>query len=236
MNDSPNEPAQVEVVSPFHDGSRRSNIVLSLFCLGVFLSLSCIVFDVRQFDLCARVVRGDATTDQDFESNGRQQFGIRLAMFAQYLALVIAFFMWIYRAHKNLPALGATGLEFSPKGAVGWYFAPLFNLFKPYQVMREIYNASDPNDAPTGGDIWRSYNSPVLLKLWWGLFVLMNMFTNSSTRLNFSAETPVDFQAASMVSIVSKSIAIAAYLPAIWLVWSVNRRQTIRAAILVGSR
>ena len=228
----PTGTARVAEALSYASGQQRTAIVLGLFCVGIFLSMLCIAVDVGQFELCANQIHGNSVSAQEFESNSRRHSGIALAMIAQSATLVVTFFMWIYRAHTNLPALRATGLEYSAKGAIGWYFAPVFNWFRPYQVMREIYNASDPNDAPNGGDDWRHYKSPALLKLWWGLFLLMNFFAGSSTRLSFDAKTPSDFQAAAAASIVSESVSIVAYLPALWLVWSINRRQSVRAAIL----
>jgi hypothetical protein len=210
-------------------GRTRAYVVLGLFSFGIVLSVLCIAADIGQFRLCGEMIRGESIPDQEFERNDRRQAAISSMMVVQFIALVVGYLVWIYRAHASLPALGATGLEFSPKGAVGWYFAPFFNLFKPYQVMREIFNASDPRDAVEGGELWRSYSAPFLLKTWWGMFLVMNVFARSSMRLSLSAESASDFQAASVASSVTESISIVAALLAIWLVWSINSRQTARA-------
>ena len=57
---------------------------------------------------------------------------------------LISLLVWIYAAHANLPALRGTNLEFSDGWAVGWFFVPIANLVKPYQVVREIWRSSDP--------------------------------------------------------------------------------------------
>jgi hypothetical protein len=66
------------------------------------------------------------------------------------LVSIIAVAMWIHRAHANLYEAGAEGLQFTPGWAVGWYFIPFANLFKPFQAMRELWTRSHAEDDPFG--------------------------------------------------------------------------------------
>lgn len=52
--------------------------------------------------------------------------------------LGIIFGCWIYKAHKNLEILGRKDLRFSHASTVWWFFIPVFQFWKPYQVMKEI--------------------------------------------------------------------------------------------------
>jgi hypothetical protein len=79
----------------------------------------------------------------------------------------MAFLMWIHRSHRNLSAFGAQGLTFTPGWAVGWWFIPIFNLFRPFQIVREIWQASDPG-MPAGA-AWRRAPSSPLIGWWWGV-------------------------------------------------------------------
>ena len=75
-----------------------------------------------------------------------------------YLITVILFLMWVHRSHKNLKALGADETKFSPRSAVLWWFVPFMNLFKPEQVVKEIWEWSVSPDTK-------------LVTVWWWLFV-----------------------------------------------------------------
>ena len=83
------------------------------------------------------------------------------------LASFIVWLIWVHRTYANLRPLGADGLGYSPGWAVGYYFIPILNLFRPYQVMRETWQASDPTHA--GGTDWRRITAPALLGWWWTL-------------------------------------------------------------------
>ncbi|MBO0837848.1 MAG: DUF4328 domain-containing protein, partial [Actinobacteria bacterium] len=47
--------------------------------------------------------------------------------------------VWTYGAYRNLPALGAGGLSWSPGWGAGAWFVPIANLFVPYLVTRQVW-------------------------------------------------------------------------------------------------
>ena len=70
--------------------------------------------------------------------------------------------MWIHRANYNAHQLGAAEMKFTPGWAIGWYFIPIAMLWKPYQAMKEIWQASfNPSR-------WWEEDTPPLLPLWVG--------------------------------------------------------------------
>ena len=74
--------------------------------------------------------------------------------------------LWTYRANHNARQLGASGMMFTPGWAAGWYFQPPGLFWKPYQVMKEIWQASvDPTD-------WRGQRGSPLLVWWWALWLI----------------------------------------------------------------
>ncbi|MDE2796089.1 MAG: DUF4328 domain-containing protein [Gemmatimonadota bacterium] len=79
---------------------------------------------------------------------------------------LILIFVWVYRAHHNAEQLGATGLKFSPGWSVGCYFVPVVWFWKPYQAMKEVWQASA---SPSG---WTRQPGSVLLKCWWMCWLL----------------------------------------------------------------
>lgn len=88
---------------------------------------------------------------------------LRLAAYALSGLLVLA---WTWRANANARGLGAVGMRFTPAWAVGWYCVPLANLVKPYDAMREIWQASA---HPQG---WSQQSEPLSLRWWWILLLL----------------------------------------------------------------
>jgi hypothetical protein len=100
-------------------------------------------------------------------------FSIGWVDWADNLAMVgsiVAFCLWTHRVYRNLPALGARGLRYTPGWAVGWLFVPFANLVVPYFVFAEIWRNSIPTPADgTKGNAKRI--SPLLIG-WWILNIL----------------------------------------------------------------
>jgi hypothetical protein len=90
------------------------------------------------------------------------------------LAALVALLMWTHRAYRNLPALDAQQLRYSPGWAVGYFFIPILHLFRPYQVMREIWRESDPARLPTSGESpgIRAASS-ALVGWWWAMWIAL---------------------------------------------------------------
>ena len=89
------------------------------------------------------------------------------------LITVVFFLIWIHRTHRNLPSLGASGLEYSPAWAVSGFFVPLVNLFLPFRVVKEIWKASDPTVDISDGLAWKSASTSPLITYWWTLLLIL---------------------------------------------------------------
>jgi hypothetical protein len=100
----------------------------------------------------------------------------------------VLFLMWVYRANKNGRALGAAGMKYDPGWSVGWFFVPIANLFMPYWVLKEIWQASSP--TPHGG--WRQTTVSPLLALWWLVSVICGTIRYSRWHY-FKSEGPTAF-------------------------------------------
>lgn len=76
-----------------------------------------------------------------------------------------------YRYAKEV--VGATG--FKQEGWIGAsWIIPIFNLFKPYQIINEIYKAGAPNYAMPDG--WKKESGSGLLLTWWIVWAVTHFF------------------------------------------------------------
>lgn len=91
---------------------------------------------------------------------------LRLALL---LASAVAFLIWLLLVRVNVRAMGARRLRWSRSWTIAGFLIPLVNLFRPYQVIHEVWQASDPDNLDAFN--WRSVRVPRLLLVWWLLFV-----------------------------------------------------------------
>ena len=59
-----------------------------------------------------------------------------------FVATVVLWCVWQHRAQQKAIVLAGGGLRFTPGWAVGWWFIPFANLVKPFQTVRELWEAS----------------------------------------------------------------------------------------------
>jgi len=147
---------------------------------------------------------------------------------AVYVATVVVFSMFTHRTCANAHALGARGMEFTPGWAVGWYFIPFMNLFKPYQAVKEMHQALDPE---AGSDDWRLLGDiPTGVGWWWAAWIVSNFLGNISTRLTFSSD-PSALAIAPWFDVVDGGMDVVLSILAVIVVRSLTARQERKARV-----
>jgi len=159
---------------------RRAQWAMGFMLVLILLAAVAIVSGEMQaglLDRFARVADGTEPYDKqaiaaEAESNDLRQQVIGISQTALAVVMIVFFLRWVHRAHKNLRPLGAQGLEFTPGWAVGWFFVPFLCLYKPHQVMCEIWAASDPMYMTLQRVNWRRLSGAAFVGLWWAAWLL----------------------------------------------------------------
>ncbi len=138
----------------------------AVFCLGEILELAGVI-DMNALQLST------LTTIFAF---------LYVAQLPVVIGCIVIVAMWIHRAHASLLEAGHSDLEFTPGWAVGWYFIPIANLFKPFQAMKELWNTSFGLTNDFGGE------APFDLKVWWGCWIVGNIANWQSARLSLDSD------------------------------------------------
>jgi hypothetical protein len=144
-----------------------------------------------------------------------------LAGQALRVVVMVMWCVWIYRAAANLRAFGAQGLRHTPAWAVIWYFVPLANLVKPYQVMGELWRHSQAQ--------WTG-RAPALLPWWWGLWIVAQVVAHVASRASWEASTAVESGGAHVLLAVSFGLDLPVALLAAAVVLAVTRLQAAHPA------
>jgi hypothetical protein len=86
------------------------------------------------------------------------------------VAFVVSFLAWFYRAYANLQTRIDYPLERTPGWAIGAWFVPIVNLFRPYQMMSEMYEETETLLEKNGQTEKISF-SKRSLDWWWVLLL-----------------------------------------------------------------
>jgi hypothetical protein len=99
---------------------------------------------------------------------------LALGLIPMNLIWNILYLVATYRATANAHVLGNPRPQTSAGFAVGSYFIPILNLFKPFQAMKECYAAC-------------RVDAGALLGWWWGTHIGCMVLTQISTRLTLNS-------------------------------------------------
>lgn len=218
MNPSP-YPASYP--APFNSAHIRANIVKILLAVGAIVSVILLVSETLS------LVVSPLREDEDISANPLGlavtliTFLVAVLSVLVYLATVIFFCVWLYRAHSNLTAFGTprNGFEYSSGLAVGSFFIPFANLIIPYRAVREVWQKSIPLDEA----LLSAPGTPTTFPIWWTFWLLSSFAGNLSFRLSFNEK--VDEGTATIVSIVASALSIIAALMAYLVVDQIDKRQ-----------
>lgn len=188
-----------------------------VFMLWVYLASSVVAGLISSYSLAT----GQTSLPETDELSPFQMIEALFGLLQLTILLTtsIGFLRWIYRAHVNVRALGASGLKYSPGWSVGWFFVPILNLWKPLAAMKELWQASSNPDA------WQNEQPATIVNTWWTLWLLSNFLGQLSLRLSLGGDGSNAVNS-ELCSILSNVFDIPLSLVAIRLLNSILEMQT----------
>ncbi len=214
----------------YQSADTRAKWVYVTFAILALLTLASIISTFAEIDLAHEIEDHHwRVSDSDIQANDDRQAAIAGFAIIAVLGTAIAFLAWIHRAHKNLPSLGADGLRFTPGWAVGWFFIPIMNVVRPYQVTSEIWRASDP-EIPAG-DAWRTARTSSIVGWWWAINILAGVLSQVAIRTYNRGEDLTELIAADYIYVVSDCVDIIGIIVTIAMVYFITRNQEQRSRV-----
>ncbi len=204
---------------------------MSLLGIAILASLLVIYSNCLQYALLDQIKHGKRFPIDVLLANDQRHATISGAELIVVVLTAIAFLMWTYRAYKNLPALGARGLEHTPGWAVGWYFVPFANLVKPYSVTVEVVRHSNPDGIGAGARRISTAN----VGRWWAAYLIAGVVGWLAGMMFASgvATHSIDSMMTGIgIAIVGKLISIIAAVFAILLIAEVDKNQERRFQVV----
>ena len=90
---------------------------------------------------------------------------------------MFAFGSFSHRASRNVLALNNEGQKFTPEKAVLWFFVPVINMVRPWQVFKELFKGSDPDVTTYDQHAWKAKGRvPNIVHVWAAVFVGVFLF------------------------------------------------------------
>lgn len=179
------------------DNRARGRWILNAFYVLMILLPIIIVSDFLEYNLLQREV----FSTEEGEASDLRQGVLGIVQVVMTIITATFFIMWFRRAYFNLHTL-KVNLQYTEGWAAGSWFVPILNLFRPYQIMEEIWvNTQVQIDKP-------EEEPKILLGVWWGLWIIGGIIDRISTRLALDASTIENYQTSSLLTLISDAFSL----------------------------
>jgi hypothetical protein len=208
--------------------SGRAKALMVLLCICTGLATITVVFDVMEYSLLDRIERADFASRGEavsaVEANDNRQKSMGVVQIGFLLFTGILFIAWFFGMYTNLAGMSRR-TRFGTGWAIGGWFVPILNLWRPKQIADEIYLASDPQYG-SGDPKWTANTVTPFLHWWWGVWIVALLAGRVSTTLSRDTTSVDDLKDAVLAGLVSDFLLVIAGFLAIIVVRTLTDRQT----------
>ncbi len=192
----------MKMLSP-NDQRAKTAILLIWIVLG--MDIISLVSDFFEYQLLQSATTGNITMAEANANDARQDI-IGILHLVVYIISAVTFIMWFRRAYNNLHKK-LSYLNYSEGWAAGSWFVPVLNLFRPYQIMKELYVETDKL-LKKRLEFYASQFNYSAIGIWWALWIISGILGQFVIRWSTQAETVDDFIIGSIAALISDVIAI----------------------------
>ncbi len=199
------------------NNAQRAKMAIYLLWIVLGLEIVMLLSSYLQYDILLLLLDGEDVSDEALDANDTREGLIGLLYTAVFIVSAVMFIRWFRRAYFNLHTK-LDGLSCTEGWAAGAWFVPIINLFRPYVIMKELYEQT--HNLLVMGEV-EEYKTPPnfsVIGIWWGMWVVSSVLGNIVARRTWSAETLDQIMVSTQLSMLSGIIGIPLALLAIKVV------------------
>ena len=201
---------------------QRANIAILMIWIVLAMVLITSISTYFQLELLKHALEGHSISMDEINANDTRVQLIGVLYLIVYIISGITFIMWFRRAYFNLHNR-LDELEYSEGWAAGSWFVPIIGLFRPYKIMKEIYEENLTilyrKDIDTN-------ISTQFLGWWWFLWIASSVLSQISLRLSLRADDLNKLETSTTVEIIGNIIAIPLAIIAIKVIKDASTLET----------
>lgn len=169
------------------DNKERADIAITLIWIVLVFEIISIVSGYFQYDLLDTVANGGEVSTEKAELNDLREQLIAIVYIIVYLTSAITFIQWFRRAYFNLH-LKVNDLAQTEGWAAGSWFVPIINLYRPFQIMKELYEQTKTHLTRNNIEVNENFTTKYL-SIWWTLWIFNTILGRMISRYSLRAES-----------------------------------------------
>jgi len=186
--------------------NQRARIAILLIWIVGALDLVSIVSGFFQYQLLEDASSGMIVTTERASANDLREGVISVVYLIAFTISIITFILWFRRAYYNLHQKFEY-LQHSEGWAAGCWFVPIVSLYRPYQIMKELYTITKEVLTEKGIEVNQSLGK-YSLGAWWTFWIINNIIGQIVFRYTPNADSLAELSIATMLSMLNNLIGI----------------------------
>ncbi len=185
---------------------QRSKNAITLIWFVLAMEFITLVSGYFQYRLLQSVASGESVSMETANANDLREQIIAILYVIVYIISAVTFIQWFRRAYFNLHQK-VNHLK-QPEGwAAGSWFVPILCWFKPYQIMKELYEETKELLKNKGLNISTNLTSSAL-GWWWTLFLINSFLGQFIFRYSMKAETIDELTTSTIAGMIGNIVGI----------------------------
>lgn len=160
--------------------SHRARIAQGLIWSVMVMDIISGISSYLQYDFLKAIQNVGLVSDQALNANDTREQIVGLLHLVVIIISTVTFIQWFRRGYYNLNQ--RTNCSYQEGWAAGCWFVPILNLFRPYQIMKEM-------SQETSRLIQSKIDDTPIIGWWWGLWIFTSLVGNYIARAMLRAES-----------------------------------------------
>lgn len=185
---------------------KRAQIAIALIWTVLAMELVSLISGYLQYDLLQTVAKGGEVSMGDANANDLREKVVGVIYFIVFIISSVTFIQWFRRAYCNLHQQ-VNYLSNTEDWAAKCWFVPIVNLYKPFQIMKELYEESKELLLKKGliynEDLGSGY-----LTFWWTLWITNSIIGQWVFRYSLKAESLDELTISTVGGMINNAMGI----------------------------
>lgn len=205
---------------------QRGKIAIVLIWIILVLNIMALLSGFFQYQLLERALAGENVSYEEANASFLRQSVLYILNAIAYIISIVTFLRWFRRAYYNLDAkLG--NLDYTDGWAAGSWFVPVVNLYKPYQIMKELYTKTDLYLEFLNDERYTKKLSTSILPVWWVLWLGSRIAISLISDLSSDSSSLIELSDSTVFSLFGALLSILLCLITIIVIMDYNRAENL---------
>lgn len=200
---------------------KRAQLAQLFILLVMALDLVSIFSSYLQYNLLISLQNNEDVTDQMLIANDSREQIIAILYLIVFIISGVTFIQWFRRAYYNLNI--RANCNHSNGWAAGSWFVPIISLYRPYQIMKEMWNETSAQIKSKSPNYIEK--STIIIGIWWTLWIFSNYIGSYILKASFKTESISGFINTTIADIIISVIGIPLAIATVIIIKTYSKKE-----------